>query len=269
MNPAPDFVQKKFAPMRDRTLKNALAQRLRKEFPRLGGDRILNLCAEMILEIVERHVRPMETIRHGQIIWMAVSRDDPPARRKRITHTDLIPVVLNLSTVEDLDAILTRQPSSERLLNKALRLCQEAYAQGALLSNCDLSELLSRSESQIANALAAYEREQQQVIPRRATLHDMGSGLTHKRIICWKRYAEGKSQDQIARETHHSLEAVDQYLGKFDRVRHCLQQGMNPTEIAFTLNCSLALVNQYIAIDDELKESHQGARDKRRAQKDD
>jgi DNA-binding CsgD family transcriptional regulator len=107
--------------------------------------------------------------------------------------------------------------------------------------------------------LTAHERKRQQVIPRRATLHDVGTGLTHKRIICRKRYAEGKSQDQIARETHHSLEAVDQYLGKFDRVRHCLQQGMSPTEIAFTLNCSQALVNQYIAIDDELKESHQGA----------
>jgi hypothetical protein len=269
MNPQPDFVRKKFEPLRERTIKNALAQRLRQDFPRLGGDRILNLCAEMILEVVEQHLRPLEQVRHGQVVWMGVSRDDPPARRKRITHTDLVPVVLNLSTAEDIDAILTRQASSERLLGKALRLCQEAYAQGALLSNCDLAELLNRCESQIASLLAAHERKQQQVIPRRATLHDMGSGLTHKRIICWKRYAEGKSQDQIARETHHSLEAVDQYLGKFDRVRHCLQQGMNPTEIAFTLNCSVALVNQYIAIDDELKESHQGAADKHCAPKDD
>ena len=56
MNPQPDFVRKKFAPMREKTLKQALAQRLRKEFPRLGGDRILNLCAEMILEILEQHL---------------------------------------------------------------------------------------------------------------------------------------------------------------------------------------------------------------------
>jgi Protein of unknown function (DUF1670) len=257
MNPRPDFVRKKFAPMREKTLKQALAQRLRKEFPRLGGDRILNLCAEMILEIVEQHVRPLETVRHGQIVWMAVNRDDPPARGKRITHTDLIPVVLNLSTAEDIDAILTRQATAERLLRKAIRLCEEAYAQGALLSNCDLAELLNRGESQIADLLAAHEGQQQQVIPRRATLHDVGTGLTHKGIICRKRYAEGKSQDQIARETRHSLEAVDQYLGKFDRVRYCLQQGMDPREIAFTLNCSLALVNQYIAIQDELKKDSQ------------
>jgi DNA-binding CsgD family transcriptional regulator len=188
---------------------------------------------------------------------MAVSRDDPPAHGKPLTHTDLIPVVLNLRTVEDIDAILAREATPERLRRKALRWCQEAYAQGALLSNCDLAELLNKSESQLASLLAAHEREQQQVVPRRATLHDVGTGLTHKGIICWKRYAEGKSPDQIARETHHSLEAVDNYLGKFDRVLHCLQQGMNPTEIAFTLNCSLALVNQYLAIHEELEQGQE------------
>jgi hypothetical protein len=252
MNPQPDFVHKKFSPMRAKTLQNALAQRLRKDFPRLGGDRILNLCAEMILEVLEQHLRPLASVKHGQVVWMAVSLNDPPALGKRITHTDLIPVVLNLNTVEDIDAILARQASSQRLLGKAIRLCQEAYAQGALLSNCDLAELLNRSESQIASLLASYERQQHQVVPRRATLHDVGTGLTHKSIICWKRYAEGKSQDQIARETHHSLWAVDNYLGKFDRIRLCRKQGLNPTEIAFTLNCSLALVNQYIAIDDDI-----------------
>jgi hypothetical protein len=253
MNPQTDFVRKKFAPMRAKTLQNALAQRLRKDFPRLGGDRILNLCADMILEVIDQHLRPLSSVKHGQVLWMAVSLNDPPAQGKRLTHTDLIPVVLNLSTSEDIDAILARQAADQRLLSKALRLCQEAYAQGALLSNCDLAELLNRSESQIASLLAAHERKQRQVVPRRATLHDVGTGLTHKGIICWKRYAEGKSSDQIARETHHSLRAVDNYLGKFNRVRYCLQQGMNPIEIAFALDCSLALVNQYIAIDDDLK----------------
>ena len=45
-------------------------------------------------------------------------------------------------------------------------------------------------------------------------------------IICYKRYVEGKNSDQIARETYHSIEAVDRYLGQFDRIRLCLQQGM-------------------------------------------
>ena len=253
MNHPPDFVRKKYAPMHSKTLKNALAQRLRKDFPRFGGDRILNLCAEMILEIVEQHLRPLAHIRHGQVLWMGVSLHDPPAHGKRISHTDLVPIVLNLSTPEDIDAILARKTPSERLLSKALRLCQESHAQGALLSNTDLAELLTHSDNKIGALIASYERQHHQVVPRRGTLHDLGSALTHKGIICRKRYAEGKSSDQIALETHHSIWAVDNYLGKFDRVRHCVEQGMNPREIAYTLDCSEGLVNQYISIDNDLK----------------
>ena len=93
------------------------------------------------------------------------------------------------------------------------------------------------------------------LVPRRATLHDVGTGLTHKRIICWKRYAEGKSAEEVARETYHSLEAVDRYLGQFDRVRHCRRQGFSPQKTAYTLNCSVALVQEYLAIDEELEEA--------------
>src|SRR2546425_8532158 len=57
----PDFVKKKFAPLLDKTLKNALAHKLGKEFPRLGGPRILNLCAEMILETTAQHMRSRES----------------------------------------------------------------------------------------------------------------------------------------------------------------------------------------------------------------
>ena len=85
------------------------------------------------------------------------------------------------------------------------------------------------------------------------TLHDVGTGLTHKRIICRKRYLEGEESEQIARETYHSAEAVDRYLGQFDRVRHCRRQGMTPTETAYTLNGSPGLVHEYLHIDDELE----------------
>ncbi len=94
------------------------------------------------------------------------------------------------------------------------------------------------------------------LVPRRATVHDVGSGLTHKRIICRKRYLEGKSSDEIARETYHSLEAVDRYLGTYDRVRHCHLEGLAPGAIAYTLNCSLSLVQEYLAINQELEARH-------------
>lgn len=253
MSAKPDFVRKKFAPLMDKNLQNALAHRIGQEFPRVGGPRIRGLCAEMVLEVVNNHLRPREHLQHGQAMWLGISVDDPPSRGKHIADTDLVPLVLDLSTPEDVTAILDRVPAGERLLRKALRLCHQAYEQGALLGNCDLAALLNVSPERIAVLMAAHERRTGAVVPRRATIHDVGSGVTHKRIICWKRYAEGKETERIARETYHSLEAVDRYLGQFDRVRHCRKQGLPLPEIAYALNMSRGLVEEYLAIDRELE----------------
>jgi len=255
MGSAADPLRKRFAPLQAKTLKNALSHRIRREFPRIGGARIGELCAEMVLEVVRTHVQSKEHLTHGQVLWLAIAVEDPPRRHQTIAETDLVPVVLDLSTPEDVDQRLKRDSTDQRLLTKILRLCQQAYQQGGLLSNCDLAELLATHDERISHLLTHYEREQNTVVPRRATLHDVGSGVTHKRIICHKRYAEGKPSDQVARETYHSLEAVDRYLGQYDRVRHCRLQGLSPEQTAHILDCSLRLVEEYLAIDRELEAS--------------
>ncbi|MCP4592950.1 MAG: DUF1670 domain-containing protein [bacterium] len=249
----PDYVRKKFDSQKAKTLHNALAHKIAKEFPRLGGRRICDLCAEMILEVVNRHMQPLERVHHGQVVWAAVSIDDPPRRHQRIADTDLVPVVLELSNSEDIDGRVNRKLADQRMLDKALRLCQQAHQQGGLLSNCDLAEMLTTAESRIAHLLAEHEREQGQIVPRRATLHDVGSGITHKRIICRMRYVGAKEPHLIARLTHHSLEAVDRYLSQYDRVRHCRLQSLTPQETAHALACSVKLVQEYLDIDQQLE----------------
>jgi len=248
-----DYVGKRFRSQKAKTLHHALAHRIAKAFPRIGGRRIIDVCVEMILEVVNQHMKPLEQVHHGQVVWAAVSTDDPPGRRQRIADTDLVPVVLDLSNGEDIDARMDRNSAAERMLRKAVRLCQQAYEQGGLLSNCDLAELLTSSDSRIANLLARHEREEGQIVPRRATLHDVGSGVTHKRIICRMRYVEGKEPHLIARLTGHSLEAVESYLSRYDRVRHCRLQGLTPQQTAHALGCSLRLVQEYLDIDQELE----------------
>jgi len=248
-----DYVRKKYAPLLDKTLQNALAHRIAREFPRIGGRRIRDLCAAMILEVVDDHLRPREHLHHGQVLWTAVHKDHPLGYRQRIADSHLVSVVLDLSVAEDVASRLERRAASEILQRKAVRLCEQAHAQSGLLSNCDLAELLATSDSRIATVLGDHEKKTGQTVPRRATVHDVGTSLTHKRIICWKRYAEGKDVLQVARETYHGIESVDRYLGQYDRVRHCRLEGMSPVETAHALDCSVWLVNEYLAIDDELE----------------
>lgn len=248
-----DYVKKKFGPQLERTLRTILSHKISREFPRVGGSRICDLCAEMVLEAVFAHMPRHEHQTHGQVVWMAYSRDDPPSRGKTAVHTDMLPVVLDLICPDDIHEIIQRLHPKQRLLNRALRLCQQAYEQGALLSNIDLSLLLNSRESDISSALHLYEAETQKIVPRRATLHDVGSGMTHKNIICRKKYLDGKTSDVIARETNHSIEAVDIYLAQFDRVRHCRLQGMDAKQTAYILECSVTLVHEYLKIDNELR----------------
>ncbi len=82
MNNPTDFLRKKFGPLKARNLKNAIAHQITTEFPRIGGPRICSLCAEMIMEIVNKHMRSRDHVKHGQVLWAAIDIKDPPRRRR-------------------------------------------------------------------------------------------------------------------------------------------------------------------------------------------
>ena len=179
-------------PLMAKTLENALAHRIEKEFPRIGGPRICKLCAEMIMEVVHNHIRSKDYVHHGQIVWTAISINDRPGWCQKIADTDLVTVVLDASTPEDIQSRIDRVHPRKWRLRKAIRMCRQAYEQGGLLTNNDLSEILNFSDSLIAQLLANYERQNKTLIPRRGTVHDAGNSLSHKWIICLQRNACGK-----------------------------------------------------------------------------
>lgn len=252
MSTGHDPVAATYGPQLRRTVTAALAQRIAAEFPRIGGPRMVSLCADLVLEVVDHHHYRQETLQHGQVLWRAIPLDTPPTPRRPSATIALKTVVLDLSLPADIEARIARQSAMARRTLKAVRLCEQAYQQGAVLGDSDLAELLTCSDALIAQVLTAYETAHQCVVPRRATLHDVGTGLTHKRLICRKRWLDGKEPTEIARETHHSLAAVDRYLGQFDRVRLCRQQGWTVELTALVLNCTPRLVREYGTILDEL-----------------
>src|SRR4029077_5293585 len=113
------IIHKKYAVLRDKPVLKALTHRLLKEYPRIGGRRICQLCADMILEVVFKHMRAKDHLAHGQALWMAVGLNDPPARRQRISDVDLVPVLLDISTAEDVQLRIDRLPAPQRMLRKA------------------------------------------------------------------------------------------------------------------------------------------------------
>jgi hypothetical protein len=229
-----------------KTFHSALCHLLQTQFPGHFGPKVAHLFAEEVETLFQKFHPERERLSVGQIVWVAVASDDRPARNKRIEDTRLLPVVLDLVTPGDIDQTVLPGRRLPTRRAKIVRLFQQAHQQGAVLGYPDVALLLHVSTGLVSDEVLAYERETGKSVPRRGTIHDMGPSVSHKAIICYKSFVEGKTTSQIAQETFHCPEEVEYYLQCFRRVRICQTRGMSPEETAQATAHSLHLVRQYL-----------------------
>ena len=238
-----------YRPQAGKTLREAMRNFIRREFPRLGGPWMIEMFVDKLLQLVERYHIERDKLQPGQTLWPAVANDETPGYRKAMYATRQVPVVLTLVNQDDIAAMRRGSPWTEILQSELVRAMKEAHAQGGLLTTSDLSVLFHHSHSRVAELIRQYETQTGEVVPRRGNLHDMGRTVTHKRIICHKAFLEGKTTDVIARETSHSPEAVDHYLLDFSRVYYAtVLKGMSIEEATFAIQRPRSLVEEYVKL---------------------
>lgn len=233
-----------------KTFQSAIGHLLHTEFPGVFGPLITQLFVAKIDELYERFHPPASRFKLGQVLWAGVAADDPPARDKRIENCQLIPVILDLVTPQDIDEATTggvRQRQQTRR-KKIVRLLRQGFGQGAVLSLADVSLLLHVNLGTISDEIAKHEHETKEVLPRRGTIHDLGRSITHKAIICYKRLVEKKSTSQVAQETFHSHDEVEYYVQCFRRIQLCRDSGMSKEDTAKATGHSLSLVQEYFEL---------------------
>lgn len=249
MNPRPSDRETQYRPQAGKTLREVLRRFIAREFPRLGGPWIIQLFVDRVLQLVDQYQIDQDKLRPGQVLWPAIAVDECPGYRKPTAAMRQVPVVLTLADQDDVADLRQGVPWTAILQRALVRAAHDAYAQGGLLTTSDLSLLFHHGHSRVAELIRQYETATGQVVPRRGNLHDIGRTVTHKRIICYKAYVEGKPTHVIARETYHSPAAVDRYLLDFARV-YCatVQYGMSPAETAFAIQRPQALVEEYLQL---------------------
>jgi len=95
--------------------------------------------------------------------------------------------------------------------------------------------------------IRTYEQETGDPLPLKGYVLDMGSSPTHKGIIC-RKFEEGMSPPDIARATGHGLQAVDNYLGTYDRIKVLLKKSFDPPTICQVTGKAARTVAQYLVI---------------------
>ena len=244
------------APIARKTFHSALVGQLRQHVPTLG-ELTAGALATRLEQVIEEFFPAGERLRMGQLMWLAVEQSDRPRAGKRIEDTRLRPVVLNLLTSEDLQAVGSELKRAQNRKWVAVRLFKEAMQQGGVLSSSDVGAILRISPALVNRFIKEHERETGEVVPRRATVHDMGPTITHKATICRKVIVEGRSVEQVARETQHSPEAVSRYVQDYRRVITCLKQGLSVQQSAYATGMSKSLVGEYQRLAQQYGDRHE------------
>lgn len=236
--------QQEYGRLVRKTFGAALSAELQKQVPSLGV-LTANRLAEHLEQIFYEHHPPSERMHMGQMLWPAVAKEETGAYGKKIQDTKLKPVILNVLNQQDFRDMIFGVRKSELRRKIAIRLFDEAFSQGGVLTEVDVATILGVSRLTVSNYVLQYEKQADRLVPRRGTIHDMGPSVTHKRQICYRVIVLGRSIEQTARETNHSPESVTRYVQDYRRVAHCLAAGFSITETAFAAKLSPGLVDEY------------------------
>jgi len=213
---------RKYRRLKDKNLRQVLLYRFLNHYGYDKGAITAKAIINDLLELIEEYylVSSSETDLHhihcGELVWMAVPVDEYPQRRKSIAATRMKPVVLSFVTDEDISHIAHGFDATSLRKKRLARWVDQAYDQGALLTQLDLAMLLGVCDAVVSKYVNEIQKEGN-LLPTRGNIHDLSGAITHKREIITL-YLEGYLTPDIALKTHHSKECVDRYIKDYHKV---------------------------------------------------
>jgi len=249
----------RYATVGRRDFRAALEYLLETEFKLVGSHRVIRLMAEAVVELQRQFYPEHERLEPGTILW-ATTKAGEQAKvswGKRSESYGIQLVRLPMVTKEDIETRMRPGPGRDphdnrrkefrRDMATMVRLVKSAAAQGGLLSGAEVSVLMNRSLSKVHDYIRNYEQETGDPLPMKGYVLDMGSSPTHKGIIC-RKFEEGMSPPDIARATGHTLTAVDNYLGTYDRIKVLLKKRFDAPTICQVTGRAARTVAEYLVI---------------------
>jgi hypothetical protein len=242
-----------------RTFASAMEHLLETEFKLVGSHRVIRMMVESIMELHQEFYPETRHLTPGTILW-ATTKAGEGAKvswGKRAEEYGIKLVHLPLVTKAEIESRQTagrghnpsnnRQKQAQRDMNTMARLVKSAAEQGGLLTGAEVSVLMNRSLGKVQEYIRTWEVETGETLPLKGYVLDMGSSPTHKGIIC-RRFEEGMSPPDIARATGHTLQAVDNYLGTYERIKVLLLRGFDVPTISQVTGKALRTIAQYLVI---------------------
>jgi len=241
--------QRTLGPLQDKTLFNMLRQQFVTEFGYENKVIFAEAMIERILTTVATFTAPASQLKSGQMLWLAVANDGRKHARQKMKDIPQVLVVLDLVHEADLDALAGGTPYLEIRQHRQARLLEQAYAQGGVLAQSDVTALTLISPDTVAKTIARYRKERQHFLPHRGSVQDAGPTLSHK-VEVIRLLEAGYLEPEICRRLPmvHSLESVEHYVQTYKNVIKLLERGFAPREISGILSIPERLATAYVDI---------------------
>jgi len=188
-------------------------------------------------------------IKPGQIQLMAIDASVTPntplikAKQTLVTLTmKAMPDDLDFRKINGVPALRQK---------RLLRMAEEAFQQGALLTLEDFADLFNCGVRSLNRDLEAL-RLRQTVPPLRSTIKDMGRAITHRRLII-DLWLQGFEYSDIAARSCHAIESVYNYVDKFKRSVTLFQNNFDLKTTAFVVKISFSLVREFHRLFQDMK----------------
>ena len=233
--------------IKGKSLKNILLDRFINKYGYDKGMVTANAIVDDILLLVETYYRYSDNsfIKPGQMVWHAVPIYEFPAKGKSIAQTKLKPVVLDIISDCDIEDMKKPLHHRELRLKRVERWTNQAYDQGAMLSQLDIGVLLSVNEFTVGKYVREYQSVYNKRLPTRGNVQFIGRGQTHKKEILTD-YLNGYLVPSICQRTKHSKDAVERYIRDFEAVKLLASKFDDINTISLVTRLSKSVVNQYI-----------------------
>jgi len=242
---------KKIRRLKDKNLHNLLLYRFLNQYGYDKGEITAKAIIDDIVKLIDDYYLvstlddDLHHINHGQLVYMAVPVDEYPKRGKAIAKTRVKPVVLSFMTDTDIEHLAYGFDSKSLRKKRLTRWVDEAFDQGALLTQLDLAILLGVCDAVVSQYVNEIQSEGK-LLPTRGNIHDLSGAITHKREIITL-YLDGYFTPEIAMKTKHSNEAVDRYIRDYQRVEILWQHGVtNIDQLSQLVRLSKRVVQQYV-----------------------
>jgi len=197
-----------------------------------------------IYEVVEEMFLEDQPLREGQIRYVAVGAEEISGAAMSGLRKKT--VVLTKDDESDLEVERDHGRGGVRKV-KLLRMTEEAYDQGGLLTQEDVARIIGVSSRTIRRDVSELI-ETPVKLYLRGIQRDIGRGISHKVWIVGL-YLEWKTYSEIQRLTGHSLGSIKTYLNDFARVLMARERGIvEPEEIGYYIGRSPRLVKEYVRL---------------------